>query len=65
MFAGMTISHKNGMPRRKDMSIYFIADNFGGDVKIGFAVDIEIRRIQLQTGNPRPLCFLTSKMIPF
>jgi hypothetical protein len=37
------------------VSIYFIADDFGGNVKIGLAFDIYKRRIQLQTGNPRPL----------
>jgi len=37
------------------MSIYFIADDFNGSVKIGFAIDLNKRISNLQTGNPRPL----------
>lgn len=37
------------------MSVYFIADDFDGPVKIGISSNIDRRIPQLQTGNPRPL----------
>jgi hypothetical protein len=37
------------------MSIYFIADDFNGPVKIGITANIDRRIGQLQTGNPRSL----------
>jgi hypothetical protein len=47
--------------RRQEVpSIYFIAMETAPYVKVGWAKRVWVRRLELQTGNPEPLCVLAT-----
>lgn len=48
------------MRTREDGWLYFIQEEGGGPIKVGFANDVQMRLKQLQTGNPRQLVLLVA-----
>lgn len=48
------------MKTREDGWIYFIQEEGGDAIKVGFANDVDERLKQLQTGNPRRLILLVA-----